>query len=72
MGYDRACPNERSFVHLRNLGKHVQMVLFPGGDHNLSRGGPALQRVERLEVIRDWFVDRLGLDRSDPHARPAP
>lgn len=50
---------ERLFVHLRNLGKDAELVLFPGGDHNLSRSGPAMQRIERLEVIREWFVRHL-------------
>ena len=51
---------ERLFVTLRVLGKPCEMVLFPGGTHDLSRNGPPRQRVERLRVIRDWFARHLA------------
>lgn len=47
---------ERLFVALRLRGKPCEMVLFPGGTHDLSRNGSPRQRVERLRVIRDWFA----------------
>ena len=50
---------ERLYVALRLLGKTCEMVLFPGGTHDLSRNGPPRQRIERLRVIRDWFARYL-------------
>lgn len=47
---------ERLFVALRLRGKPCEMVLFPGGTHDLSRNGPPRQRIERLRVIREWFA----------------
>jgi dipeptidyl aminopeptidase/acylaminoacyl peptidase len=51
---------ERLFVTLRLKGKPVEMVLFPGGTHDLSRNGPPRQRVERLRIIQEWFARHLG------------
>ncbi len=44
---------------LRMLGKPAKLVLFPTSSHGLSRNGPPSQRVERLELILDWFTTRL-------------
>jgi dipeptidyl aminopeptidase/acylaminoacyl peptidase len=51
---------ERLFVTLRLLGKEAEMVLFPGGTHDLSRNGRPRQRVERLRVIHEFFDRHLG------------
>ena len=51
---------ERLFVTLRLLGKPCEMVLFPGGTHDLSRNGSPRSRVERLEIIREWFARYLS------------
>ena len=40
-------------------GKPCEMVLFPGGTHDLSRNGPVRARLERLRVIREWFARYL-------------
>lgn len=50
---------ERLFLTLRALGKEVEMVLFPGASHGLSRGGNPRQRLERLERIEAWFQRHL-------------
>jgi len=50
---------ERLFVTLKRLGKEVEMVLFPGASHGLSRDGRPDQRVKRLEVICDFFDRHL-------------
>ena len=55
---------ERLFVQLRMLGKPVEMVLFPGATHDLSRNGPPRQRLERLRVIREWFRMHLGIEEG--------
>lgn len=56
---------ERLFVTLRVLGKPVEMVLFPGAGHDLSRSGPPRQRVERLRVIHEWFDRHLSPGRAE-------
>jgi len=53
---------ERLFIALRLRGKPCEMVLFPGAGHDLSRGGAARQRIERLRVIRDWFARHFAGD----------
>jgi dipeptidyl aminopeptidase/acylaminoacyl peptidase len=45
---------------LRILGKPAKLALFPTSSHGLSRNGPPSQRIERLEIITDWFTTRLG------------
>ena len=50
---------ERLYIALRRLKHDVEMVLFPGASHGLSRGGDPAQRVERLRVIVDWFDRKL-------------
>jgi len=44
---------------LRMLGKPARLVLFPVSSHGLSRNGPPSQRIERLEIILEWFTTRL-------------
>lgn len=57
LGDHRTPPDqgERLYVALRTLGKEAEMVLFPGGTHDLSRNGPPRQRIERLRCIHEWF-----------------
>jgi dipeptidyl aminopeptidase/acylaminoacyl peptidase len=43
------------FNLLRVMGKEVEMVRFPAESHELSRGGSPLHRVQRFEVIIEWF-----------------
>ena len=46
---------EHLFITLRLLGKEVELVRFPGESHELSRSGAPVHRVQRFEVILDWF-----------------
>jgi dipeptidyl aminopeptidase/acylaminoacyl peptidase len=60
---DLRCPinqAEELFVALRLLGKDVTFYRFPGETHELSRSGSPVHRVQRAEIILDWFADRLG------------
>ena len=43
------------FTALRYLGKTVELALFPGENHDLSRGGKPKHRVRRLELIAGWM-----------------
>jgi dipeptidyl aminopeptidase/acylaminoacyl peptidase len=55
---DWRCPLEqaqRLFVTLKLRGSPVEMLLFPGEGHELSRAGLPSHRVARFEAILEWF-----------------
>lgn len=52
--------NGELFVALRLLGREPVLVRFPGEHHDLSRSGAPKHRVERMEIILDWFRQHLG------------
>ncbi len=55
---DYRCPLEQAeqwYVALKRLGVTVEMLLFHGENHELSRGGKPANRIVRLEAILDWF-----------------
>lgn len=59
---DLRCPIEQAedlFLRLKSTGRDVEFVRFPGESHELSRSGAPRHRVERLEVILDWFARKL-------------
>lgn len=60
---DLRCPisqAEELFVSLRLLGRDPVLVRFPGENHELSRSGAPRHRVERMEIILDWFRTHLA------------
>jgi dipeptidyl aminopeptidase/acylaminoacyl peptidase len=59
---DLRCPieqGEQLFTALRLLGRDVEFVRFPGESHELSRAGAPKHRVQRFEVILDYFDRKL-------------
>jgi dipeptidyl aminopeptidase/acylaminoacyl peptidase len=59
---DLRCPisqAEELFVALRLLGRPVEFVRFPGEGHELSRSGAPRHRVQRAEIILEWFERHL-------------
>jgi dipeptidyl aminopeptidase/acylaminoacyl peptidase len=50
---------QRLFSALRSRRHAVELVVFPGGNHNASRNGPPGQRIERFAIILDWFGRHL-------------
>lgn len=59
---DWRCPVEqahRLFVLLKKNGVEVEMLLFPGEGHELSRSGRPRHRVQRFEAILDWWTRYL-------------
>ncbi len=59
---DLRCPigqAEELWVALKLLGRDVDFYRFPGEDHELSRSGSPVHRVQRGEIILDWFHDKL-------------
>jgi dipeptidyl aminopeptidase/acylaminoacyl peptidase len=60
---DLRCPisqAEELFVALRTLGRDVVLYRFPAEGHELSRSGSPVHRVQRAEIILDWFRERLA------------
>ncbi len=60
---DYRCPivqAEELWIALRLLGKEVDFYRFPGENHELSRGGSPVHRVQRAEIILDWFAEKLA------------
>ncbi len=59
---DYRCPMPEGiqfFTALKLLGKEAEMVLFPGENHDLSRGGKPKHRVARLGHYIRWFDSHL-------------
>jgi dipeptidyl aminopeptidase/acylaminoacyl peptidase len=52
---------EELFMALRLLKKDVTFYRFPGETHELSRSGSPLHRVQRAEIILDFFAEKLGV-----------
>ncbi len=55
---DLRCPieqGEQLFVTLRLLKRPVEMVRFPVESHELTRSGSPLHRVQRFELVLEWF-----------------
>ena len=60
---DLRCPPEQAdqlFVALRMLGREVEYWRFPEEGHELSRSGSPRHRIQRAEIILDWFGRHLG------------
>jgi dipeptidyl aminopeptidase/acylaminoacyl peptidase len=60
---DLRCPisqAEELFVAMRMLGKDVTFYRFPGETHELSRSGSPVHRVQRAEIILDFFAKHLS------------
>lgn len=60
---DWRCPVEqaqRMFVALRANGTPVEMLLFPGEGHELTRSGRPKHRVQRFEAVLEWWSRHLS------------
>lgn len=59
---DLRCPIEQAeqlFVTLRLMKREVEMVRFPEESHELTRSGNPVHRVQRFEIVLDWFDRHL-------------
>ncbi len=66
---DLRCPvsqAEALFVPLRKLRRDVEFVRFPDENHELSRGGRPSHRVDRFNVILDYFGRKLVVRLRSP------
>jgi dipeptidyl aminopeptidase/acylaminoacyl peptidase len=50
---------EQLFTTLRLLRRDVELVRFPAEGHELTRAGSPAHRVQRFEVLLDWFGRKL-------------
>ncbi|MPZ90876.1 MAG: prolyl oligopeptidase family serine peptidase [Actinobacteria bacterium] len=50
---------EQLFTTLRLLQRDVEFVRFPGESHELSRSGSPLHRVQRFEILLEFFDKHL-------------
>jgi dipeptidyl aminopeptidase/acylaminoacyl peptidase len=60
--HDWRCPVEqaqRLFVALNKRGADVEMLLFPGEGHELSRSGRPRHRQQRFDAILAWWAKYL-------------
>jgi dipeptidyl aminopeptidase/acylaminoacyl peptidase len=59
---DLRCPVEQGehlFVTLRLLRRPVELVRFPAESHELTRSGSPVHRVQRFELVVEWFDRHL-------------
>lgn len=59
---DWRCPVEQAeqlFVALKRAGVTTELVRFPDEGHELSRSGAPRHRVERFEILLDWYARHL-------------
>ena len=59
---DLRCPIEQAeqlFTVLRLLKRDVEFVRFPGEGHELTRSGSPRHRVQRFDILLDWFDRKL-------------
>lgn len=61
---DFRCPLEqatRYYAALRRHGVDAEMLVFPGENHELTRGGQPRHRLERFAAILEWWDRRMPL-----------
>ncbi|MBG6214122.1 dipeptidyl aminopeptidase/acylaminoacyl peptidase [Cryobacterium sp. CAN_C3] len=59
---DLRCPlsqGERYYAALKRGGVPTELVIFPGENHDLSRTGRPRHRLQRFEIILDWWARHL-------------
>jgi dipeptidyl aminopeptidase/acylaminoacyl peptidase len=60
---DMLCPLEQAqqfYAALKLLGKReVELIVFPGENHDMSRSGSPSHRVERFGYVLEWWARRL-------------
>ncbi|GAA1444264.1 S9 family peptidase [Leifsonia poae] len=64
---DLRCPlsqAERYYAALKRNGAEAELLVFPGEDHELSRGGRPRHRRERFDAILDWWARYLPSSRN--------
>ena len=55
-GFEQA---DQLYFTLRQRDYDVEYYRFPGENHELSRSGSPIHRIQRADLILDFFRDRL-------------
>lgn len=66
---DLRCPlsqAERYYAALKRRGVEAELVIFPGENHELTRSGRPRHRVQRFEIILDWWARHLPSEANPP------
>ncbi|MDO5700636.1 MAG: alpha/beta fold hydrolase [Bowdeniella nasicola] len=66
---DLRCPLDqalRYYVELRQRGAIAEALIFPGENHELSRSGSPLHRLDRFEAILEWWARYLPVGLEGP------
>jgi dipeptidyl aminopeptidase/acylaminoacyl peptidase len=64
---DFRCPLEqatRYYAALKRSGVDAEMLVFPGENHELTRGGQPRHRVERFDAVVDWWSRYLPVESA--------
>jgi dipeptidyl aminopeptidase/acylaminoacyl peptidase len=64
--------SEMMYRALRQLGRPVEYVRHPGADHELSRSGDPIQRMDRLARIIEFFERFVASSRPAPGTETSP
>lgn len=67
---DLRCPIEQAeqlYVWLKKLGKETLFVRFPDEGHEMSRSGKPRHRIERFNILLDWFAAHLKPEPPTRH-----
>ncbi len=76
---DWRCPIEQAeqlFAAIRRNGGDAILVRFPGENHELSRSGVPSHRIERLQIVHEFYARHLGgadfeTSHLEGHGRPS-
>jgi dipeptidyl aminopeptidase/acylaminoacyl peptidase len=71
---DLRCPIEQAdclFVALRRLKRDVEYYRFPAENHELTRSGSPKHRVQRADLVIEFFRRRLGLEAREQEEEKA-
>ena len=61
-GFEQA---DQLYFLLKQRDYDVEYYRFPGENHELSRSGSPIHRIQRADLILDFFRDRLGVEPDD-------
>ncbi|MCG0238860.1 MAG: S9 family peptidase [Firmicutes bacterium] len=75
--HDLRCPMEQAeqlYLALKMLGREVELVRHPRSNHELTRSGPPVLRVDRFHHILRWFRKYMppGPAAGEPGETAAP
>ena len=54
---------EELFMALKLLDREVEFIRFPGEGHSLTRNGSPVHRLQRSQLLTEWFGKHLSPSR---------